>query len=298
MAVERTFVWCTYRTWSFRVLEGVLDVPSWHSALVVTTPDCVYDFERLRSRGIQVLRADPKDAVDSILACRPAAGFFYGWSWYVPQVLRDAFPCVTLHPGRLPQGRGGSPLQNQMRDGDEWTDANLIRLEKDLDAGPIYDKARISLVGTIDDVWARMTATGTALTRTFLRRLAEGTAVATPQPAGTPATRRRVQPGAEQLDPAHQTARQMGDIVRAHSETDPNTYVRPAWLAGTHARWVIQRAALAVPADVTAVTFDEAQDADACHALCRDVNEGSHVLRIEGADGRALFATRCYVASP
>jgi len=35
---ERLFIWCTYRDWSFHVLEGLLDLPGWRCGLIVTTP--------------------------------------------------------------------------------------------------------------------------------------------------------------------------------------------------------------------------------------------------------------------
>ena len=60
MKEMRTFVWCTYRDWSFQVLEALLDLKDWRCGLVITTLDCRYDFSVIEAAGIAIMRIDPR----------------------------------------------------------------------------------------------------------------------------------------------------------------------------------------------------------------------------------------------
>jgi len=297
------FVWCTYRDWSFHVLEGLLDLPGWRCGLIITTVDCLYDFDGFECRGIDVLRLDPhKDlkpdgiGFQAIRDIAPGAIFYYGWSWFVPPALLSLCPNVTLHPGKLPKDRGGSPIQNQIRNGEDWTYANIIGLVPGLDEGPIYMRQQISLAGDeADAVWARMTAAGAMLSRRFLRSLAAGSLTAEKQdPAITPTLYRRVRPEDAELRPAEQSARQMYDIVRAHNESDANSYVSPAFLVRDSHRLVIERAALArsaVPAErVNLLLF--AGDGDGWTEIVHKINNGEVEAVIPAEDESMVYVTR------
>ena len=92
MAKTRTYVWCTYRDWSFRILEGLLDLEGWRAGSIVTTEACRYDFAPFEARGIPVLRVDPRRDLDdggrahqAIVELGPDTIFHYGWSWIVPR---------------------------------------------------------------------------------------------------------------------------------------------------------------------------------------------------------------------
>jgi len=301
----RTFVWCTYRDWSFQVLEALLDLKGWRCGLVVTTHDCRYDFTAIEAARVAVMRIDPRtglksgaDGFSAICDLRPSAVFHYGWSWMVPEALCRICPNVTLHPGKLPRDRGGSPLQNQIRNGEDWTYANIMELAPGLDEGPIYDRARISLVGDdVDAVWARMIASGALLTRKFLRDLANGQAVAEKQDVSVePTIYRRVSQAASRLDPATQTARFIYDLIRAHNETDANTYVRPAFLDIGSRRLLILRATLAAPERVRTISDgDPTWNEEAAFELCHRINNGEAVMSLVAADGAEVFVTRCRI---
>jgi methionyl-tRNA formyltransferase len=301
-SVERTFVWCTYRDWSFRILEGLIDLPGWRVGLVVTTPDCRYRVAALQGRGVTVLRGDPTltlsregEGFRRIVALGPSAIFHYGWSWRVPEELLALCPNMTLHPGKLPKDRGGSPLQNQIRNGETWSYANVMELSKGLDEGPVYARRKFSLEGQIDEVWSRMTAVGCALTREFLRKIASDNAVPTPQADEPPTLYKRVRPADAVLRPEEQTARKMYDIIRAHAETDPNTYVVPAsLLVGTH-RLVIHQATLVPPGEGEAVVLNEPGFSGDLHELCAQAVNGEVRLAVRDPLGNDVYLTRLYV---
>jgi folate-dependent phosphoribosylglycinamide formyltransferase PurN len=305
---SNTFIWCTYRDWSFRVLDGLLDVSGWSCSLIVTTLDCRSDLSRFEKRGIELIRIDGRKDLkegerghNAIAALRPNAIFHYGWSWLVPQGVLDLCPNVTLHPGKLPKDRGGSPIQNQIRHGETWSYANLIQLAPGLDEGPIYLRERFSLEGDdADAMWSRMTATGAMLARQFLAGLAAGTLKPEPQDNGVePAVYKRVRPEAACLCPETQTARAMYDIVRAHNETDANTYVVKAWLDTGQYRLVIDRAGIGAPSlAVNGRSWNllaEAWCEDRLFDVAFRVNNGDDSAFIAGCDGIPLFLTRFYV---
>jgi len=305
MTDHRSFVWCTYRDWSFQVLEALLDIEGWRCALVVTTRDCRYDFAVIEAAGIPIKRIDPKTELKAgatgfaaIRELGPSAIFHYGWSWIVPEALCRLCPNVTLHPGKLPRDRGGSPIQNQIRNGEAWTYVNVMELAPGLDEGPVYLRTRISLAGDeADAVWARMIAGGAVVTRKFLSDLADGRAKPEPQDATVaPTIYKRVASASARLDPATQTARFIYDVIRAHNETDANSYVRPAFLDFGTRTLIALRATLETPADARIVSAsDFVWDGECSFDLCYEVNNGDAVISIAAADGANVFVTRCRI---
>jgi len=305
---DKTYVWCTYRDWSFKILEGLQDLDGWKTGLIVTTPECKYDFFRLEQRGIPILRVNPKKdlkegqvAYNTLKELKPATVFHNGWSWIVPKEFHEMCPNVVLHPGKLPKDRGGSPIQNQILNGETWTYNNLMEVGEGLDEGKVYDRTPILLDGEADDVWARMTATGLILCRDYLRNVAAGTARAEPQ-QGEPIVYKRVTPERSLITPNRNlTARQIYDIVRAHNETDPNSYIVPARIAvgGKH-ELVIDRATLddrvaQRASAIITLTPELILDADGLAALCTNVNKGEFALALNGSDSKPVYLTRVYV---
>ena len=248
---RHTFVWCTYRDWSFQVLEGLLNLVGWQCVLMITTENCRYAFERLQQLGIPVLRVNPQEAFkengaafERVQQLQPQVMFYYGWSWKVPACTLRLCLNLTLHPGKLPKDRGGSPLQNQIRNGETWTYVNLIELVDALDAGDIWWREKISLAGdSVDDVWARMVVTGTWITRQFLQGFAQQNLVPISQATDIqPTVYKRVSDA--RLMPETQTALQLYNLIRAHNETDANRYVTCAWLPLDGYRIWVERASL------------------------------------------------------
>lgn len=297
---SKNYVWCTYRNWSFKALEGLQDIDGWKTGLVVTTKDCVYDFSRLQARGIPILRvSDPKkdlreggEAYEAILRSNPAVAFYNGWSWIVPRELFSKHPSLVLHPGKLPKDRGGSPIQNQMRRGETWTYANLIGLEKEVDAGPVYFKEKISLEGQADDVWARMTSVAIVTAKKYFKAYDEGNLNPIPQ-AGEPTFYKRVAPEQSELT-KNMFAAHAERIVRAHNETDPNSYVTPAFIKMPGGKLVVERAALEPPKNIECIQWDPKISGISLDRLILDVNNGEKVISFSDVEGGNLYLTRVH----
>ena len=65
-----------------------------------------------------------------------------------------------LHPSPLPKYRGGSPIQNQIINGEKESAVSLFKMNKFLDEGDIYFQKEFSLEGKLDDIFFRITDIG------------------------------------------------------------------------------------------------------------------------------------------
>lgn len=52
---------------------------------------------------------------------------------------------INLHAGKLPNYRGGSPVNWQIIRGESYIYINIIKMVKKIDAGPIYEKKKIKI---------------------------------------------------------------------------------------------------------------------------------------------------------
>lgn len=51
--------------------------------------------------------------------------------------------CLNVHASLLPRFRGAAPIQAALLAGDSETGVSIMRMEKDLDAGPVFSKTRL-----------------------------------------------------------------------------------------------------------------------------------------------------------
>jgi methionyl-tRNA formyltransferase len=98
-------------------------------------------------------------------------------------ILRDEFIAtprlgtLNLHTSLLPKYRGASPIQTAIANGEHETGVTLMRIVRQLDAGPVADVERVP-VGQLDtalDIEARLAAACVPLLARALPRLAAGT---------------------------------------------------------------------------------------------------------------------------
>ena len=87
---------------------------------------------------------------------KPEYVFFVHWSWIVPNNIIDSYHCILFHPGPLPYGRGGSPIQNLILKKFEYVQFNALKMVEKLDAGPIYFRKKLSLNGSLSEILTRM----------------------------------------------------------------------------------------------------------------------------------------------
>lgn len=90
---------------------------------------------------------------EKISKIQPNKIFIPHWSHFIEDEIYLNFECIVFHMTDLPYGRGGSPLQNLIVRGKIETKISALRVEKELDAGPIYLKKALSLVGTAREIF-------------------------------------------------------------------------------------------------------------------------------------------------
>lgn len=93
--------------------------------------------------------------LEKISSIDPRFLFFLHWSWKVPDEIVDGFECVCFHMTDVPFGRGGSPLQNLIVRCQQESKVTALRMTRELDAGPVYLKERLSLEGRAEEIYIR-----------------------------------------------------------------------------------------------------------------------------------------------
>ncbi len=99
--------------------------------------------------------------------------------------------CVNLHASILPAYRGASPISAAILNGDRETGVTLMRMERGLDTGPMFDAARLDVAP--DDTTASLTVRLAAASADVMVRnidaLLDGSLRAVDQPSGATLTR-------------------------------------------------------------------------------------------------------------
>ena len=109
-----------------------------------------------------------RDDLRSLLESNVDIVFFPHWSWVVPDEIIDKFTCVCFHSTPLPYGRGGSPIQNMVLNGHRDTQVVALKMTNQLDAGPIYLRQDVSLIGGGEEVFRRIYQTTISMMKSLL----------------------------------------------------------------------------------------------------------------------------------
>ena len=115
----------------------------------------------------------------------------------VPEPVLERALWLNVHPSLLPRWRGAAPIERALMAGDEETGVSIIRLEPELDAGPIAAQQAFPL-GPEDDfgtVSARAAEVGAELLEEVLREPSFE-----PQPAEGATYAEKIGPADRELD--------------------------------------------------------------------------------------------------
>lgn len=96
----------------------------------------------------------------------------------IPQQILDLFPkgILNIHPSLLPKYRGPTPIQSAILNGDEETGVTVIKLDAELDHGPIFaqKKRKLKQSDTSDILYNELFRTGAELIKTHLHEYLSG----------------------------------------------------------------------------------------------------------------------------
>jgi methionyl-tRNA formyltransferase len=174
-------------------------VRSTHAVVgVVTQPD------RPRGRGQQITIGPVKALAESLklpvlqpdslaramfetplLALNAEIGVVAAYGKILPDWLLAALPrgLINVHASLLPRYRGASPIHRAVMAGDRETGVTIMRVVKELDAGPTIASASLAIADddTTTIVESRLATLGAGVLVESLDALEAGTAVETPQ---------------------------------------------------------------------------------------------------------------------
>lgn len=89
----------------------------------------------------------PKDIIEQLRSYDARAGILVAYGRIIPQTVIDIFPAgiINLHPSLLPNYRGPTPIESAILNGDTTIGISLMKLAKELDAGPVYAQRELAL---------------------------------------------------------------------------------------------------------------------------------------------------------
>jgi methionyl-tRNA formyltransferase len=119
--------------------------------------------------GVPLLRPERVDAPDVVAALRDAApdvGVVVAYGQFLPRRLRE-LPArgylVNAHASLLPRHRGAAPIAHALLAGDTETGISVMRVEREMDAGPVATARRLAIAedwscGELTERLARLAA--------------------------------------------------------------------------------------------------------------------------------------------
>jgi len=132
------------------------------------------------ARGLPVFQ--PEKLTADVRAQLAALGADVGLVMAYGHILRDEFIAtprlgtLNLHTSMLPSYRGASPIQTAVTCGERETGVTLMRIVRELDAGPVADMERVPIapLDTALEVEAKLSAACVPLVARALPKLASG----------------------------------------------------------------------------------------------------------------------------
>jgi methionyl-tRNA formyltransferase len=90
-----------------------------------------------------------KTAAETLRSFDASIGILAAFGKLIPQEIIDIFPkgIVNIHPSLLPLHRGPIPIEAVILSGEDKTGVSIMKLVKQMDAGPIYDQSVLQLNG-------------------------------------------------------------------------------------------------------------------------------------------------------
>lgn len=120
-------------------------------------PDLAERIEARAGRPCHLINRPEDLTAESLVALAPRYVFFPHWSHRIPAAIFEAHECVVFHMSDLPYGRGGSPLQNLIARGHRETQLCALRCVEAIDAGSVYLRRPLSLLGSAQEIYLRAT---------------------------------------------------------------------------------------------------------------------------------------------
>lgn len=138
------------------------------------------------ANGIPVLYPNKlADASEELSAIKADIGVLVAFGKIIPQTTIDLFPygIVNVHPSKLPLHRGPTPIESVIRNGETETAVSVMKLVREMDAGPVYAQRTLSVPGNISKqtLSDELSEIGSKMIVQYLPLVIEGSCVPKPQ---------------------------------------------------------------------------------------------------------------------
>jgi methionyl-tRNA formyltransferase len=134
---------------------------------------------------VQPARLKDPAFLEAFAAVRPDVGAVAAYGRILPEQVIAIPPLglINVHASLLPKYRGAAPVHRAVMAGEPETGVTIMRIVKELDAGPMLAEARRSIGAneTSSEVEGDLARTGAVLLVQALDQLARGDAIETPQ---------------------------------------------------------------------------------------------------------------------
>ncbi|HEV2412911.1 MAG TPA: methionyl-tRNA formyltransferase [Candidatus Saccharimonadales bacterium] len=224
-----------------QLIEG-----SWNIKAVVTKPDAPKGRtlemsepavkQIAKAHNIKVFQPEKlRDIEPELKDLQAPIGVLVAYGKIIPESILNLFPygIINVHPSLLPKYRGSSPIEQALLHGDSETGVTIIRLIKEMDAGPIYatEKFKLSDEDTQQNVYPRIGKVGGELLIKTLPRILSGELEPSEQDEKSVSLAPLINKQDSHIDWANETADEIARKVRAFN------------------RWPQSRATITLPED-------------------------------------------------
>ena len=185
----------------------------------------IYDYLDSDGYDTYIIRNKDEYNESKIRKYNPDYILFYGWSNIINSQLINDFKCIMLHPSSLPKYRGGSPIQNQIINGEKDSSITLFIMDDGIDTGDIIAQKFLSLKGNLNEIFSRMTKTGLELTLSVL----EDGYILRRQDESKATYYKRRKPGMSEITPEELSNRDgeyLYNKIRMLQDPYPNAFIR------------------------------------------------------------------------
>jgi len=202
---------CTYRDWAREIYR-----------------DLEKKFGNDEKLNFQFIHINSKEeySEDFIHNENPDLILWYGWSWIIPSSITENFFSVMLHPSPLPKYRGGSPIQNQIINGEKESAVTLFKIDEGMDTGDIIAQKSFSLSGELNDVFRKIISIGIELSTQMIKNF--NMLNLSPQNNSKSTSFKRRKPNQSEIkisDFENYTAEKLYNKIRALQNPYPNSFV-------------------------------------------------------------------------
>jgi methionyl-tRNA formyltransferase len=205
---KTNIVFCGYRVWA----NSIFDIIEKHDNVcvkkIIRTIEEYKEFEEQLITDIDLI-------------------IFIGWSWIIPDYFTERYLCLGIHPSDLPQYRGGSPIQNQIINGIIESKVSLITLSSKLDAGDIWMKEDLSLIGdSIDKIFDNIVQSSVTLLNIFFSLYPNIHPQMQDTSSGSYFKRRKPEDSKLNLDDFNKmTLQEVYNFIRSLTDPYPNAFI-------------------------------------------------------------------------